>query len=95
MYGINPDQIYEATLTELLELFKENDSITVKELYAHVTKLYTEDKKFDTKKLTTETEILSDALLADDSTSRPWGQYGEVTLNQIGVALKENLKDIN
>ena len=35
-------------------------------------------------------------MLTDESnTYKPFGLYGEVTLNQIGVALKENLKDIN
>jgi hypothetical protein len=92
----NPDQISEAKITEILELFKDNESITVLELYDHVSKLHKEDKNFFSKKLTTDSENPADKLLTDESnTSKPFGQYGEVTLNQIGVTLKEKLKDIN
>jgi hypothetical protein len=34
-------------------------------------------------------------LTEESNASKPFGQYGEVTLNKIGVALKEKLKDIN
>jgi hypothetical protein len=51
---------------------------------------------FIKKKLTTVTEELSNSLISEESnTSKPFGEYGELTLNQIGVALKENLKNIN
>lgn len=95
-HRVDPDLISEAKLTEILELFQDNETITVTELYDHVSKFYKEDQNFFSQKLTTETDNLSESLLTYDSnTSRPFGQYGEVTLNQIGVALKENLKDIN
>jgi hypothetical protein len=92
-HRVDPDLISEAKLTEILELFKDNETITVTGLYDHVSKFYKEDQNFFSQKLTTETENLSESLLTN--TSRPFGKYGEVTLNQIGVALKENLKDIN
>lgn len=95
-HRVDPDLISEAKLTEILELFKDNETITVIDLYDHVSKIYKEDHNFFSQKLTTDTDNLSESLLTHDSnTSRPFGQYGEVTLNQIGVALKENLKDIN
>lgn len=40
---VNPDLITEATLTEILKLFKENENITVAELFDHVTSLYKKD----------------------------------------------------
>ena len=92
-YHVNPDLISEAPLTEILKLFKDNKNITVSEIFDHVSKLYKEDDNFFAQKITTETENLSDNLIKD--TSRPFGQYGEVTLNKIGVALKENLNNIN
>jgi len=61
-------------------------------LYDKITSLYKKDNTFLTQKLKTETEILSDDLL--NETSRPFGKYGEVTLNQIGVNLKENMQNL-
>ncbi len=99
-HRINPDQIYEATITELLKLFKENKTITVDELTDHVTKLYKEDNKYFSKKLTTETEKLSEELeLVSDSeeskTYKFFGTFGDITLNQLAFNLKELTKDIN
>lgn len=61
-------------------------------MYDKITSLYKKDNTFLTQKLKTETEILSDDLL--NETSRPFGKYGEVTLNQIGVNLKENMQNL-
>jgi hypothetical protein len=89
-YLVNPELISEAALTELLKLFTENENITVAELYDHVSSLYKKDNNFFAQKLTTETENLSENLITDSS--KPFGNFGEVTLNQIGVNLKENMK---
>jgi len=95
-HRLDPALISEAKLKKILELFKDNESITVSELYDHITKIYKEDNNYFFTKLRSETENLSENLLTDESnTSKPFGKYGEVTLNQIGVALKENLKDLN
>jgi hypothetical protein len=95
-YKVNPDEISETKLSELIELFKDNKNITVSDLFDHVRKLLNEDEGFYKKKLTTVTEELSNSLISEESnTSKPFGEYGELTLNQIGVALKENLKNIN
>jgi hypothetical protein len=101
-YDINPDLISETKLTEILEIFEKNGgTITVEELYEYINILHKKDKKFYSEKFTTETDNLSknlNSITEDYNTSKPFGQYGEVTLNQIGVTLKENLKhlkDIN
>jgi hypothetical protein len=94
---MDPELLSKAKLTEMLELFQKNkEGVTVREVYTHCEKMYNEDKEAFSKKLTSETENLSDKLLTDEpNTSKPFGQYGEVTLNEIGVTLKEKLKDIN
>jgi hypothetical protein len=64
------------------------------ELFNHIGKLYKEDKTlFAPEKLSTESETFSNTIINDHS--KPFGEHGEVTLNQIGVALKSNLKDVN
>jgi len=55
-YKVDPDLISEVKLTELLELFKNQASVTVSELFNHVSKMFTEDEGSLSKKLTTETE---------------------------------------
>lgn len=100
-YDIDPNLISETKLTEILKIFDKNGgTITVEELYEYICVLHKKDKNFYNEKLITETENLSKNLntITEDYTSKPFGQYGEVTLNQIGVTLKENLKhlkDIN
>jgi hypothetical protein len=92
----DPELVSKIKITELLELFKDNDKVTVLELYQHVSQKFREDETSFSEKLTTETEKLSDNLLTDESnTYKPFGSRGDITLNQIGVALKENIKDIN
>jgi hypothetical protein len=45
-HNINPDEISETKLSELLELFKDNKNITIKDLFNHVTNLLNEDDGF-------------------------------------------------
>jgi hypothetical protein len=78
---------------EILQPFSDNKDITVIELFNHVSKLYKEDNLNLLAKLTSDSEIFSDTIITNNS-SKPFGEYGDVTLNQIGVALKNNLKDI-
>ena len=96
-YHINPDLISETKITEILKIFDKNGgTITVAEIFEHMSDLYKEDKNFYSEKQTTQTENLSENLnILDSNTSKPFGQYGEVTLNQIGGVLKEKLKDVN
>lgn len=58
-YLVEPGLISETTLTELLVLLlkTKNENLKVEELYDLVRKMYTEDNKILSKKLTTETEI--------------------------------------
>jgi hypothetical protein len=98
-HHVNPELIYEVEIKEILKLFKDNESITVTELYDHITFLYKKDNKIFTQQLKTETKNLSDNLINNAyDTSKPFGQYSEVTLNKIGVSLREYvnyIKEVN
>lgn len=99
-YQMDPNLISNVQLSELLELFtnENNENVTVADLYDHVSQKFQEDESNFTKKLKNETENFSDNLLTDEdesNTSKPFGQHGEITLNQLGVALKEKIKDLN
>jgi hypothetical protein len=101
-HDLNPDLIDKTKLTDVLDLFEKNGgTITVEEIYEYLSVQYKKNKSFYNETLNTESDNLSKILnsITDESnTSKPFGQYGEVTLNQIGVTLKENLKhlkDIN
>lgn len=93
----DPSPLSDIKISELLELFiKETDNITVLDLYKHVCQKYREGESSFSAKLTTETDKFSDTLLIDVSDkAKPFCSYGEVTLNQIGVSLKENLNYVN
>jgi hypothetical protein len=95
-YDINPDLISETKLKDILEIFEKNGgTITVEELYEYMSVLYKKDKNFYNEKLITETKNLSENLNLINKDSKPFGQYGEVTLNELGQSLKENLKHLN
>jgi hypothetical protein len=101
-YKINPDLISKTKLTELLKIFDKNDGIiTVEELYEYIIDEYRKDKNFFIENYNTETDYIEknlNSITENYNASKPFGQYGEVILNQIGVSLKENLKhlkDIN
>lgn len=90
-HKIDPETISETKLTEILEIFnKSKGLVTAEDLFQHMNKKFEENKEFYIDKLKTETKNLSENLISEDS--KPFGQYGEVTLNQIGLNLKENLK---
>ena len=93
-HHIDPELISETKLTEILKIFdKSKGTITAEDLFEHMNNLFEKDKEFYIEKLKTETNNLSEKLISEDS--KPFGQYGEVTLNQIGITLKENLKHLN
>jgi hypothetical protein len=93
-HNIDPETIYEIKLTEILKIFeKSNGLVTAEDLFQHMNNKFEENKEFYIDKLQTETKNLSENLITEDS--KPFGQYGEVTLNQIGLNLKENLKHLN
>ena len=93
-HKIDPEIISETKLTEILKIFdKSKGTITAEDLFEHMNNLFEKDKEFYIDKLKTETKNLSENLISEDS--KPFGQYGEVTLNQIGLTLKEQLKHLN
>jgi hypothetical protein len=93
-HNIDPETISEIKLTEILKIFeKSNGLVTAEDLFQHMNNKFEENKEFYIDKLQTETKNLSENLITEDS--KPFGQYGEVTLNQIGLNLKENLKHLN
>lgn len=92
-FDADPNLLSDVKIGELLKPFSENKEITVLELFNHVSNLYKEDQGKLLKKLTFESEAFSDTIITNNS-SKPFGEYGDVTLNQIGVALKEKMNDI-
>ena len=58
---------------------------------------FEKNKEFYIDKLKTETINLSEKISENsiNKDSKPFGQYGEVTLNELGKNLKENLKHLN
>ena len=93
---MDPNLISNAKLTEILEFFNTNNTVSVLELYNHVSKIYKEDESSFSKQLTSETDKFSDNLLTVESnTTKPFYPYGEITFNQLCFAQKENIPDIN
>jgi len=92
-HKIDPETISETKLTEILEIFEKSKGlVTAEDLFQHMNNKFEENKEFYIEKLKIETKNLSENLIREDS--KPFGQYGEVTLNQIGLSLKENLKHL-
>ena len=97
-HNIAPETISETKLTEILKIFdKSKGTVTVEELFQHMNNLFEKDKEFYIEKLKTETKNLSEKISENsiNKDSKPFGQYGEVTLNELGQSLKENLKHLN
>lgn len=95
-HNIDPETISETKITEILKIF-DKGTVTAEDLFQHMNDLFEKDKEFYIDKLKTETknlsEKLSENLISEDS--KPFGQYGEITLNQLGIKLKENFKHLN
>jgi hypothetical protein len=95
-HNIAPETISESKLTEILQIF-EKGTVTAEELFQHMNNLFEKNKEFYIDKLKTETINLSEKISENsiNKDSKPFGQYGEVTLNELGQNLKENLKHLN
>jgi hypothetical protein len=97
-HNIAPETISETKLTDILKIFDNSKgTVTVEELFQHMNNLFEKDKEFYIEKLKTETKNLSEKISENsiNKDSKPFGQYGEVTLNELGQSLKENLKHLN
>ena len=89
-FQMDKDIISEVKLTEILELFEKNKEATVLDLYNHVATLYKNDKEslIDIADKITNDSFKNESL---NSSSKPLGNYGDITLNEIIL----NLKNLN
>lgn len=96
-HKIDPKLISETKLTEILQIFdKSKGTITVEDLFEHMNNQFEKNKEFYIDNIKTAinlSEKISENSINKDS--KPFGQYGEVTLNELGQNLKENLKHLN
>jgi hypothetical protein len=94
-YNVGKELISDIKITELLEPFKDNNNITVLELFNHVGKIYNKDKNNLLKNLITESENISVTETAVNITNfKPLGVFGDKTLNDVAVGLLELKWDI-
>lgn len=92
-YEMDKNLISEVKITELLELFKNKEEVTVYQLYAHVANLYNADKgSFKTsivKNLSTAEDLNIQDIVDINNISKPFGTLGDISLNQIATNLKD------
>jgi hypothetical protein len=97
-HNIAPEIISEIKLTEILKIFDNSKgTVTVEELFQHMDNLFEKDKEFYIDNLKTETKNISEKISENsiNKDSKLFGQYGEITLNELSKNLKENLKHLN
>lgn len=98
-HNIDPAIISETKLTEILEIFQKakgsNGLVTAEDLFQHMNEMFEKNKEIYHEILKTESKNLSENLISESQASKPFGEHGEITLNQIGLNLKENLKHLN
>jgi hypothetical protein len=81
--------ISEGKLTELLNSFKENESIIVIDLYNHVSKLYNKDKESFLKDIEINISKDEKILELDSISDKPLGKLGDITVNEMILKAKE------
>ena len=89
---MDPNFISEVKITELLEPFQNGKDISVLELFNHVGEIYNKDKNSFIQIVDQITSNLDDSLNSPNTNisnnvsdfSKPFGKYGEITLNEIG-----------
>lgn len=81
----NLTNLSDAKLTDLLKPIIEKDSITVRELFEHVSDLYKVNKLKEEllEPITKNSETIV------DSSSKPLGEFGDITLNEVITQMKE------
>lgn len=91
-YDVNKDSISNVKISELLEPFKDGNNITVLELFNHVGEIYNKNKNSLVKDVIFDTgNNEAVASLVNLNNLRPFGIYGQKTLNELSVDLL-NLK---
>ncbi len=100
-YGINTESVSEVKLSELLGPYFNQDKVRIIELYNHVSRVYNSDKQNFIGKITKNVDslgVVTDTDVGDNiepnisnslnNSSRPLGEYGDITLNEMVVSLR-------
>ena len=90
-HGINKENLSDVKFTELLEPFKNNANVTVLDLLNHKSEIYDKNKNSLVKDLisgsdkTSVGDVSSGNAGVENLTGlKPFGAFGEITLNEIG-----------
>lgn len=92
-FDLDKDQISNVKISELLEPFKDNNNVTVLELFNHFGNIYNNNKDSLIKDLIQDTtksltlNKMSSVENASMSTLKPLGTFGDTTLNEVSVSL--------
>ena len=87
---VNPDEISNKKLTEILKPFLNNKDVSVRDLFNHIKSIHDKIPDFLNNNVVKEIEWTSKNI----DVSKPLGEIGDVTLNQLITTVNEmNLKD--
>ena len=92
-YKLDPSKISEIKLTEIIKPFEDKNSVTILDLYNHVSNLYNKGNFNETviQEISNESnQTLHDVLKVGDET-KPFGKIGDITINQ----LANKMNDLN
>ena len=98
-YNINQDSVSEVKLSELIGPYFNQQEVRIIDLYNHVSSVYNSDKHNFIGKVTEDVSTLgvvtgtggnmeSNIFSGLNNSSRPLGSYGDITLNDMVVSLK-------
>ena len=105
-YQVNPDLISEAKLSEILRPLENNKDLTVLDLYKHVSNIYNQNRESLIKDVEdfslasnntpdpTNVANTMDNVGENLVKSRPLGSYGDVTMNEVLVYLRDLKWDV-
>lgn len=84
--------VSEVILSDILKPFENKKNVTVLELYNHVSSLYTNGKIKDTviSEIENESKEIMEGEKFSEIESKPLGEFGEVTINQLINKTKEH-----
>ena len=94
-YNVNPNLISESKLSEILKPFESQPNATMLDLFNHVSKIYNTDntsllkvvEEFSNSNITSYPTNVGNVI--GGVTSKPLGVYGDVTLNEMFVYLRD------